>query len=348
MKMMRVKTDLASVRSAIRNCIRDGVKIDRPYQTQVEQLEMRECRQFETAHRSLWAVGHSAIEAIHLSPGLTQLKLLPVKHIYHDGVAGHAWEMIREYFKDAELTDSSASLGDEQEIVDVVRERDLLNSARPGPLNEKALKNRWLKLYGLNLMTDEERERNIEQNFEVAKRSLLERQARWDEIHFFDDMTTEDAIAFYLAEESTPTSQEQKGDKAGDARKAEAHTEPPPMQVKPPQWLPRWKLTTDQKIAIVGVVITMLICVAAWLVVPQVQEIIQRVAQGVLRTLTPALVLPTATPRHHRRFCLPQRPQLRQLPKWATILLWASSRANAVSEAISEIASPRELRGATQ
>jgi hypothetical protein len=71
------------------------------------------------------------------------------------------------------------------------------------------------------------------------------------------------------------------------------HLATPTDASKPPKW------SRDQiafGLLVAGFIGTLLACIAAWLVVPQVQEVIQFIVRGAIPTLTPTLVSPTATP----------------------------------------------------
>jgi hypothetical protein len=56
------------------------------------------------------------------------------------------------------------------------------------------------------------------------------------------------------------------------------------------------KLTTGEWIALAGLVVAILACIANYLGVPQVQEVIPFFVRGVIPTMNPTLVSPTAIP----------------------------------------------------
>lgn len=89
---------------------------------------------------------------------------------------------------------------------------------------------------------------------------------------------------------------------ANQAAAAPAQPELQTMQIQSPAPTDAPKTTNwsrDQitfALLIGGFFLTLFACIAAWLVVPQVQEVISSFVRGAIPTLTPTLVSPTAAP----------------------------------------------------
>jgi hypothetical protein len=198
--------DLQSVRKIVNDCVRDGVHFDSGF---VAQIQLQEYPQFETPLRIIWGISHSAIEAAHIADHRTQLKLLPVKGIHHDGEVWRVWKIISQQLYNAKLIESLAHRWDEgaEAIGEVFGERDLIASPRPQtPDEEKFKKARRAELkrnpnarlcFGRK-PTRADIKNALSEMWETEKQSCAKRQAQWDEIHRLSALSLEQAIAEYL------------------------------------------------------------------------------------------------------------------------------------------------------
>ncbi len=215
---MSVKAELKVVRNIIAGHIRDGV-IFRPSTNGTPgytvSLELQECERLEDETRRMWTVGNCAILAEYATNELTTLKLLAVKGIlYNNGAAEHDWKFLESEFKKARLLLNSESVSkrDTGDIASVLIERDLIEKSRPESEGEQKYKNQRREslnvsqtinkgLPNQHTLNDDEIEVWVNEDWESYTRHIEEQQARWDEIHSFIGMTTEQATEQYLMQD---------------------------------------------------------------------------------------------------------------------------------------------------
>ena len=132
---------------------------------------------------------------------------------------------------------------------------------------------------------------------EIGEKAAIMAKEMSDEI--YDELSGDkfinglvDSIRTEIASDKTTATQTQ------DAAPGEAVTMQ--IQLSAPTNAPKTTKWSRDQIAFAllvgGVVFTLLACVAAWLVVPQVQEVISSFVRGAIPTLTPTPVSPVATP----------------------------------------------------
>jgi hypothetical protein len=227
-KTMTVIAELDVVRNEIRKCIRDGIITKLTYSEFHQPITLDEYIEFETPLRSVWGITVSAIEATYLTTQKTELRLLPVMKIYHDQEEYGVWKTLRQYFRQLELNDELETLPTPDDFLSVrdsvTIEKILRESAPPELGDEQDFKNTRREFYKTTKVhnrlqldaesgrfyTAEEIEIKVKEDWKGEQEYNKASQARYNEIHSFDEMTLKEATKRYLMQNSLIESTEKQ------------------------------------------------------------------------------------------------------------------------------------------